>query len=106
MSIYICMSYIDADSFAFFLLDRGSLTEVPDFLPKDGTYYVLNSTNLKSIPKDMKRIFFIGSYNPYLNDKMIDFSKLGWNEVNYIRLGRFSISRFQHIVFSGSHSSL
>ena len=77
------MSYIDADSFAFFLLDRGSLTEVPDFLPKDGTYYVLNSTNLKSIPKDMKRIFFIGSYNPYLNDKMIDFIPTELAEVDH-----------------------
>ena len=104
MPISICMNDLDADSFASYLLDRGSLKEVPDFLPKDGTHYVLSNKDINSIPKDKERIQFIGSFNPNIPDNMFDISKLGWNQVNYIRFGRSSFLNIRHITFSGNYA--
>ena len=96
------MNGVDADSFAYFLLDRGYLDEVPDFLPKDNTHYVINQSDIDSIPKDKERIHFVKTFKPSLKDNMFDWREVGWNRVTYIHLGEHSLGDLQHVIFSGN----
>ena len=99
------MNILDADYFAYFLLDRGCLSEVPDFLPKDGTYYVTYDSDIKTIPSDIERIRFLGQFNPSCNRNKLDWSEFQWNQVKYIHVGWYCFYNLQHVIFSGNFSS-